>query len=252
MSLNNASSGYTSKGAAITYTVTVNDGGTPSDLTDDVHTLTATAGTRTVFTLEIDANGDYTFTLKDQIDHSDGSDPDDETLTIDFSSFVQFTDFDDDTIVLSGGFSITVENDIPLANGAAVTRTVDEDDIDTTWSEGTSPDDGNGDGSFTGDPNVDNGGPAFVTGTLSGVVSIGADEVPVGTAVYGFASDIVDQMEALGLFSKQSVQPASEQRLAAHLQHRDIDRDARDSSGVRAGRSRRARRTPAIRCSSCA
>ena len=54
-----------------------------------------------------------------------------------------------------------------LIHGETICLTVDEDDISTLGSNpnpgslGTSPDDGNGDGSFTGDPNDGNSkGPA--------------------------------------------------------------------------------------------
>ena len=72
--------------------------------------------------------------------------------------------------------------------------TVDEDDISTLHdglpggSLGNHPDDGNSDGSFTGDPGVDIGGPATVSGKLAGlfgVVQSGADE----PLTFGFVSD---------------------------------------------------------------
>ena len=38
---------------------------------DDIYTLTATAGGRTVFTLVVNADGSWTFDLDDQLDHVD-------------------------------------------------------------------------------------------------------------------------------------------------------------------------------------
>ena len=69
----------TSKGEAVSYGV----------LGD---TLTATAGGRTVFTLTLATNGDYTFNLQDQLDHADGGDL--VILPIDLSSVIVATDFE--------------------------------------------------------------------------------------------------------------------------------------------------------------
>ena len=75
------------------------------------------AGDRQVFTLQITpATGAYTFTLLDQLDHGLGANDDDEALiAINFSSILVATDADGDFIPLTGGFIISVENDIPLA-----------------------------------------------------------------------------------------------------------------------------------------
>ena len=78
---------------------------------------------------------------------------------------------------MSGGFNISVEDDVPVLTSATISRIVDEDDINTHWSQGTSPSDGSADGSLT----EGSTGAAIVTGTLSGLVSVGADEP--GTSV---------------------------------------------------------------------
>ena len=72
---------------------------------------------RQVFTLQITnpATGAYTFTLLDQLDHGLGTNDNDEALiAIDFSSVLVATDADGDFIPLTGAFTISVENDIPL------------------------------------------------------------------------------------------------------------------------------------------
>ena len=100
------------------------------------------ANDRHVFTLQVETNGDFTFTLLDQVDHLPNDVPagDNQTLTIDFSSAIQFTDFDDDTITLSGGFSISIEDDVPVAvNGTVILGKVYEDGLVTApdvYSEG--------------------------------------------------------------------------------------------------------------------
>ena len=109
--------GLTSHGTALTYSV----------LGD---TLTAKAGALTVFTLQITnpATGAYTFTLLDQLDHGLGTNDNDEALiAINLSSVLVATDADGDFVPLTGGFIISVENDIPVATAATEAQTVFED-----------------------------------------------------------------------------------------------------------------------------
>ena len=87
---------------------------------------------------------------------------------LNFGGLIEFSDYDHDTVGLDGVFEIQIRDDIPkLVHGEAICLTVDEDDISTQndgivgSSLGTSPDDGNGDGSFTGDPGSDNRRPGF-------------------------------------------------------------------------------------------
>ena len=74
---------------------------------------------RQVFTLQITdpATGAYTFTLLDQLDHGLGTNDNDEALlAINLSSVLVATDADGDFIPLTGAFTISVENDIPVAD----------------------------------------------------------------------------------------------------------------------------------------
>ncbi len=74
---------------------------------------------------------------------------------------------------------LVVIDDVPvLLPYKKEVQIVDEDDIRTDLSDGTSPNDGNGDGSYTGDSWNNGPGPATVTGSLAGLVKIGADEWP--------------------------------------------------------------------------
>ena len=141
------SQGLTSHGVALSYSV----------LGD---TLTAKAGALTVFTLQVQANGDYTFTLVDQLDHAAGLG--ENNLPINLASVVTFTDFDGDAITLSGGFTVTVQDDIPVQTEATVSATVEEDDLNNGQSVGN-----NEDGSV---------GKTVATGSLTSLVSVGADE----------------------------------------------------------------------------
>ena len=89
-----------------------------------------------------------------------------------------------------------------LIQGETVFLTVDEDDISTLGPDpgslGTSPNDGNGDGSFTGSPGDNLPGPATVTGTMGGnVVVVGADE----PLTFSFTNNAVNYFLGLGIDS---------------------------------------------------
>ena len=88
---------------------------------------------------------------------------------------------------------------------------VDEDDIKTHLSHGTSPNDGNDDGSFTGSPFSNGPGPATVCGDLSGLVRVGADAVyidecgkPHGTFSLSPATTSSDALAELGFIGLSS------------------------------------------------
>jgi hypothetical protein len=83
------------------------------------------AGTdRAVFTLTVDAAGSFVFALIDQIDHLPNSPANDDTQTLqlDLASAIQFTDSDGDVVTLSSGFSIAVQDDIPIAGSVSDVR----------------------------------------------------------------------------------------------------------------------------------
>ena len=157
----------TSKGAAVVYNVT------GDTLTGFVDTGPSglDANDRLVFTLQVETNGDFTFTLLDQVDHLPNDVPagDNQSLALNFASAIKFTDADGDSITLSGGFTINVEDDIPTT-ALNTLVTVDEDDLVPA---------GNNDTTSPGD---DTTSVSPVTGTLQ--FSVGADE----SATVGFAS----------------------------------------------------------------
>ncbi len=86
-------------------------------------TLTASVSGYDVFTLQVGANGSYTFTLLGPLDHPLANGDDGETLAglgIDFSGVLTATDGDGDPLVggfPSGSFTIDVEDDVPVLHG---------------------------------------------------------------------------------------------------------------------------------------
>ena len=85
----------------------------------DGATLTAKAGAgdnvRDVFTVTLDPGANkYTFTLKDTLDHTDST-----PFPLDFSYTV--TDGDGDGDTTDGAFTVTVNDDVPMAGNDSVT-----------------------------------------------------------------------------------------------------------------------------------
>ncbi|ODZ36375.1 RTX toxin [Vibrio parahaemolyticus] len=104
--------GLTSQGVAVTMIETANPDGS--------FTYQATAGGNAVFTLIVNADGSYNFTLEGPIDHANGSDE----LTLNFPIIA--TDFDGDTS--SAVIPVTIVDDQPtITNVDSIT--VDEDDL---------------------------------------------------------------------------------------------------------------------------
>ncbi|WP_441241213.1 T1SS-143 repeat domain-containing protein [Tardiphaga sp. 768_D3_N2_1] len=125
--------GLTSDGTAIVYSISA-----------DGTVLTAKAGSRTVFTIELSdsSDGSYKFTLFDNIDHA-ASGPNDDSMTLSFG--IKATDSDGDSATAS--FAVTIVDDAPEAH-TGDSRTINENDL----SNGTSP---NASGlTATGDLNI--------------------------------------------------------------------------------------------------
>ena len=96
--------GLTSKGEPLTYTVSGN-------------TLTASISAGAVFSLTLSGtdNAAFTFTLLAQLDHPAGS-GDDANLSLNLSSAILATDNNGDAITVDNGFTIFVENDVPIGD----------------------------------------------------------------------------------------------------------------------------------------
>ncbi|WP_236661553.1 retention module-containing protein [Aeromonas media] len=89
----------TSDGVAVTYGFSGN-------------TLTAMAGAVTVFTLVVQSNGSYTFTLLGPLDHPDANGDDNEILTLNLTGAIRASD-GVNPLPLAGDLLIQVEDDIP-------------------------------------------------------------------------------------------------------------------------------------------
>ncbi|ENP8334212.1 VCBS domain-containing protein, partial [Vibrio alginolyticus] len=114
--------GLTSQGVAVTLAETANGDGS--------YTYEATAGTEAVFTLTVNTDGSYNFTLQGPIDHATDSDE----LTLNFPIIA--TDFDGDTTTET--IPVTIVDDKPTITDVDAI-TVDEDDLGTIGSDQTGP-----------------------------------------------------------------------------------------------------------------
>lgn len=114
--------GLTSQGVAVTLTETANGDGS--------FTYQATAGTESVFTLTVNTDGSYNFTLEGPIDHAVDSDE----LTLNFPIIA--TDFDGDTT--NATIPVTIVDDKPVITDVDAI-TVDEDDLASTGSDQSNP-----------------------------------------------------------------------------------------------------------------
>ncbi len=167
---------------------------------------------RIVFELEVLPNGDWTLTIFDQFDHSFGDDIE-SLLALNLTSVLLALDATNTELTFTGNaFVVTVIDDVPLATGTPEVASINEDDISTPWSQGTSP---------YQSGTEDNAGPidpAIVTGNIAGTVKFGSDEHPQGTdkPMFGFisANAVISYMESQNLYSKQSVELASNNGLA--------------------------------------
>ncbi|WP_220034071.1 retention module-containing protein, partial [Aquipseudomonas alcaligenes] len=153
------------------------------------------AGDYDVFSLQVNGDGSWTFTLLGPIDHPkpDGDDSellsDDEGLPIDFSGVLAATDGDGDPLVggfPSGSFVIDVEDDVPVLAGSENQRPVVSglvhDDALTLWSgEGAPPAPPYEGNNEDGDPVGSDANPAQTLvasggdGSLNALVNFGAD-----------------------------------------------------------------------------
>jgi len=102
--VNNFTAGGSLLGGALT------SNGVPVAVTLAGNTYTAKAGAVTVFTMVVNADGTYTFSQFQQLDHADGTNPND-VIALNFT--VQATDSDGDTD--TGTITINVRDDAPVA-----------------------------------------------------------------------------------------------------------------------------------------
>jgi len=104
----------TSGGVALAYSVVGN-------------LLTATAGAKTIFTLAVDAAGNYEFKLVGPLDHPLHNGSDAEQLALNLGGVIKATDGDGDPVSLgSGSLVINVQDDLPVVHSEPPCQDVSE------------------------------------------------------------------------------------------------------------------------------
>jgi len=115
-----------SHGDALTYSIQHN-GANETLVAEATNNL---GDTRTVFTLQLSQNGNYTFNLQDQLDHDNPQTQGEDTLDIDFAPIVNAVDSDGDQLTLGddsgqgqpSSFTISVVDDTPEVTAPTATQ----------------------------------------------------------------------------------------------------------------------------------
>ena len=147
----------TSDGVAITYARVGN-------------TLVATAGSDTVFTLQVESNGNYTFTLLGALDHPSGAGGDDQLLTLNLTGALQASN-GSGNLPLAGDLLIQVEDDVPVILAAS----------NLVYSNGSNP--AGGSGTFVYDTGADTRGSGPFSASDSDFSGISLSGNVGGTAI---------------------------------------------------------------------
>lgn len=117
-----ANNGFTSGGSRLGGSLT--SGGVPVSVTQSGNIYTGVAGGVTIFTMQVLASGAYTFKLFEQLDHANGSDPND-VIVLDFG--VRATDSNGDFAETT--ITVQVKDDAPIVQDDFCTLVGEETQI---------------------------------------------------------------------------------------------------------------------------
>ncbi len=180
----------TSGGVAITYSIIHGVG---------VDTLVAVAGSKPIFTLAVEADGDYTFTLQGPIDHALADGNDLELKALNLSSAITAHE-GVDNVTLVRDFIVQVEDDVPLVMTPAMGVMLNQSGVTGTFLL-------DGDGSLLNNYGADGGSIRFDS-SLNGSSGLTSGGLPV---TYSLSSDgiTLTAATAAGTVFIATLQPAS-------------------------------------------
>ncbi|MGY3896452.1 DUF5801 repeats-in-toxin domain-containing protein [Aeromonas enterica] len=181
----------TSGGVAITYSIIHGVG---------VDTLVAMAGSKPIFTLAVEADGDYTFTLQGSIDHAQADGNDLELKALNLSNAITANE-GTDNVVLVRDFIVQVEDDVPVVMTPAMSVMLNQSGVTGTFLL-------DGDGSLSNNYGADGGAIRFdssLNGSSSGMTSGG---LPV-TYTLSLDGTILTAATAAGTVFIATLQPSS-------------------------------------------
>ncbi|MGU5556372.1 retention module-containing protein [Aeromonas caviae] len=181
----------TSGGVAITYSIIHGAG---------VDTLVAIAGSKPIFTLQVESDGDYTFTLQGSIDHPQGDGNDLELKALNLSSVINAHE-GVDNVALIRNFIVQVEDDVPFVITPAVGVMLNQSGVTGTFLL-------DGDGTLANNYGADGGSIRFdsaLNGINSGMTSGGL------SITYSLSSNgtVLTAATAAGTVFIATLQPAS-------------------------------------------
>ncbi|WP_332309740.1 DUF5801 repeats-in-toxin domain-containing protein [Aeromonas encheleia] len=133
-------------------------------------TLTAMAGATTVFTLVVQSNGSYTFTLLGPLDHPNANGDDNEILTLNLTGAIRASD-GVNPLPLAGDLLIQVEDDVPTIQAST----------NLVYSNSSNP--GGGTGVFDYSTGADNRGTGPFSSSDSDFNAIGLTGTVGGSAI---------------------------------------------------------------------
>ncbi|WPS57168.1 retention module-containing protein [Aeromonas dhakensis] len=180
----------TSGGVPITYSIVHGVG---------VDTLVAMAGSKPIFTLAVEADGDYTFTLQGPIDHAQADGNDLELKALNLSSAITAHE-GPDNVTLVRDFIVQVEDDVPLVMTPAMGVMLNQSGLTETFLL-------DGDGSLLNNYGADGGSIRFDS-SLNGSSGLTSGGLPI---TYALSSDgiTLTATTAAGTVFIATLQPAS-------------------------------------------
>ncbi|BEE08773.1 structural toxin protein RtxA [Aeromonas dhakensis] len=180
----------TSGGVPITYSIVHGVG---------VDTLVAMAGSKPIFTLAVEADGDYTFTLQGPIDHAQADGNDLELKALNLSSAITAHE-GPDNVTLVRDFIVQVEDDVPLVMTPAMGVMLNQSGLTETFLL-------DGDGSLLNNYGADGGSIRFDS-SLNGSSGLTSGGLPI---TYVLSSDgiTLTATTAAGTVFIATLQPAS-------------------------------------------
>ncbi|MGK8176816.1 retention module-containing protein [Aeromonas dhakensis] len=180
----------TSGGVPITYSIVHGVG---------VDTLVAMAGSKPIFTLAVEADGDYTFTLQGPIDHAQADGNDLELKALNLSSAITAHE-GPDNVTLVRDFIVQVEDDVPLVMTPAMGIMLNQSGLTETFLL-------DGDGSLLNNYGADGGSIRFDS-SLNGSSGLTSGGLPI---TYALSSDgiTLTATTAAGTVFIATLQPAS-------------------------------------------
>ncbi|WP_301271276.1 retention module-containing protein [Aeromonas sp. 1805] len=189
----------TSGGVAITYSIIHGVG---------VDTLVAVAGSKPIFTLAVEADGDYTFTLQGPIDHALADGNDLELKALNLSSAITAHE-GVDNVTLVRDFIVQVEDDVPVIMTPAMGVMLNQSGVTGIFlldGDGTLSNNYGGDGgSIRFDSSLNGSSSGMTSGGLPVTYTLSSDGITLTAATAAGTVFIATLQPASGTYQVQMI-----------------------------------------------